>query len=164
MHVSAFIKMGEFLMRNKVIYYIFLCLYAFKFEKVLSNDRKIKNKIDPISDFRAPSSLFELLHEGLGKILQLCEELSTPVRSESASIKFSEIEHEIQLMHDTYAQIDHSSKLHMVYRNDKEFLQKLIDRIDTMIQDLQRSPHINSEEKNILKSSGMALNQFKNDL
>ncbi len=163
MHINAFIKMGV-LMKNKVVYYVVLFLYLFKVEKIFSDYRKIKNKIDPTSDFRAPASLVELLHERLSNILQLCEELGVPVRSESVSIKLSDIQDQIQMMSDTYSQIAHSSKLHAVYRDDKEFLQKLIDRIDSMIQDLQRSPHINTEEKNILKSSGAALNQLKNDL
>ena len=163
MHINVFIKMGV-LMKNKVMYYVVLFLYVFKVEKIFPDHRKIKNKIDPTSDFRPPVSLVELLHERLSNILELCEELAVPVRSHSVSVKLSDIQDQIQMMSDTYSQMAHSSKLHAIYRDDKEFLQRLIDRIDSMIEELQRSPHINTEEKNILRSCFAKLHDLQNGL
>lgn len=151
-------------MKKMVMYYLLLVMYFFRFEKISSTNRKIRSgTIDPISDFRTPYSLTEMLHEGLIEVNQCIDKISHNASSEISTLLGS-IERTVHSMLDSYNGMIDSSKIHAIYRDDRDFLQSLIDRIDTMIQELERGNKIENQHVDLLHKDIDLLNQLRDKL
>ncbi|OGB85815.1 hypothetical protein A3J41_02955 [candidate division TM6 bacterium RIFCSPHIGHO2_12_FULL_38_8] len=131
-------------MKNRLIYYLLLISYFVKAEKTSVVKRKLPVDIDPVMDFRTPFSLNELLHEGLNEVQSLLQQVAlVPDANVSELLTRSHLT--ISAMIDSYDAMVGSSNLHAMYRDDRDFLQTLIDRIDAMIQNLEGGNNIDDQ-------------------
>lgn len=150
-------------MKNRLIYYLFLISYFFKAEKVSAKYRKSTSEIDPMIDFRTPYSLNELLHEGLIEVSKCFNQISF-VQDANSSELLTRSQITISAMIDSYDAMIDSSKLHAVYRDDKDFLQTLIDRIDNLIQELENGKKLSELENQMLYKNIESLNILRDKL
>lgn len=137
-------------MKNRLIYYLLLISYFFKAEKLAAKNRKTTAEIDPITDFRAPFSLTELLHEGLIEV-QNCLNQMMLVQDADLQELLTRSEMTISAMIDSYDSMIDRSRLHAIYRDDRDYLQTLIDRIDEIIEKLERSASLPEQETKLLQ-------------
>lgn len=150
-------------MKNRLVYYLFIMSYFFKNEKIAAKNRKEILEIDPISDFRPPFSLNELLQEGLSEI-QSCFNQMFFVQDANVPELLTRSQITIAAMIDSYDALSGSSKLHAVYRDDRDYLQTLIDRIDNLIADLQRGNKISDQNSELLYQNIESLQALKDKL
>ncbi len=151
-------------MKKMVMYYVLLLMYLVRFEKILPVNRKVKvGAVDPMSDFRTPYSLTELLHEGLIEVNQSVDQIAHKSSSDMPTLLGS-IETTVNAMLDHYTQMIDSSKIHAIYRDDRDFLQSLIDRIDSMIQSLERGNKIENQHVALLHKDIDLLHQLRDKL
>ncbi len=107
-----------------------------------------QRSLDPMIDFRSPYSLTEVLQEGLIAIeadLQGCADNPGEMGE-----YLSHASSELYRLHGAYDEMINRSKMHTVYRDDREFLQKMIDRIDSMISALEGSSDISEQDSLLL--------------
>ena len=116
-----------------------------------------KVTLDPMVDFRAPKSLTELLQEGL---LSLEAELRDCVIHIKSS-DISKIEVQLKQLNDTYDTMVGRSRMNTLYSSDGEFLQKLIDRINTMIQQLEKSDSADEQKRSATRTCAMVLQELQ---
>ena len=152
-------------MKNRLIYYLLLISYFFKTEKIAAKTSTIKQKldIDPMSDFRTPFSLNELLHEGLSEV-QSCLNQMALVPDANISELLTRSQITISAMIDSYDAMIGSSNLHSMYRDDRDYLQTLIDRIDVMIQNLEGENKMSEQDSQNLYKNVDLLNTLRSRL
>ena len=150
-------------MKNRLVYYLLLFSYIFKNEKLTAIHRKSTSEIDPVSDFRPPFSLNELLHEGLSEV-QSCFNQMFLVQDANVSELLTRSQITIAAMINSYDAMIGSSKLHSVYRDDRDYLQTLIDRIDNLIADLERGNKISDQDTELLRENITSLHVLKGKL
>lgn len=150
-------------MKNRLVYYVLLISYFLKAEKLAAKNRKTTAEIDPITDFRAPFSLTELLHEGLIEV-QSCVNQMMLVQDANTQELLMRSEMTIAAMIDSYDSMIDSSKLHAIYRDDRDYLQSLIDRIDDMIAKLERGVSLSDTDAQLLQQNIDQLQILRNKL
>lgn len=89
-----------------------------------------------VTQFRTPLSLGELLHEGLLVVQEDIENLSQLHGQEAEKILQDSFK-KIESLQDLYDLMNSKSGLNEIHADERDFLQKLIDRIDQMIQNLE---------------------------
>lgn len=94
-------------------------------------------KFDPIVDLRSPRSLFEDLHTGINGIYASLQS-GLDSRADLLSLLQS-AENELNDLSNMYDSMINTTRAHRVHHDDKEFLQKMIDRITSMIDELEGS-------------------------
>ena len=146
-------------MKNRLVYYLLLISYCFKNEKIAANNRKA-TEIDPVSDFRPPFSLNELLHEGLSEV-QSCLNQIFFVQNANVQELLTRSHITITAMINSYDAMISSSKLHIVYRDDRDYLQTLINRIDTLIAELEGGNKISDQDFDLLHKNIESLHALK---
>ncbi len=150
-------------MKNRLIYYVLLISYFVKVEKLAARNRTTSTEIDPVIDFRAPFSLIELLREGLIEV-QNCVNQMTLVPDADVQELLIRSEMTISAMISSYDSMINSSKLHAIYRDDRDSLQTLIDRIDDMIEKLQRGVMLTDQQTQLLHQNISLLEVLQNKL
>ena len=106
---------------------------------------------DPMIDFRAPHSLTEVLQEGLISIEGLLQEGVD--KGDEIGSTLSSVSSELFKLNNAYDGMIDRSKIHTVYRDDRAFLQKMIDRIDNMIRELEQSPRLSDQDEQLLNQN-----------
>lgn len=91
--------------------------------------------VNPIADLRSPRSLCELLHSEINTIYGNLQSSSTSPCElldalRSANDSFGRLS-------DAYDTMVNTTRNHQVHQGDKEFLQKMIDRINMLLVDLE---------------------------
>lgn len=111
--------------------------------------------IDPMSDLRVPHSLFETLHTGLNSVY---------VKLDSSGKVSSELLHSVQSevnsLSGSFDSMINTRKMNSVSDEDRAFLQSLIDRIDTMIENLEGS---DAEENSEIVEKTRSMCQYLKD-
>lgn len=147
-------------MRNKLICYALFLTSLFKTEKMISKNQRAASQLDLMSQLRPPYSLTEILHEGLINLETLLR--SGFFQSENTTQQiFEQSEELLQALHASYDGMIDTSKIHAVYRDDRDFLQNLIDRIDSMIADLERSKDLSDQSLDLLRKNVNLLHDLK---
>lgn len=129
---------------------------------MLANENiSFANQVDPIVDLRAPRSLFEVLHNGINDVyvsFQSALEANANISDISQSAECN-----INHLSDVYDSMVNTTRNHNVYHDDKEFLQKMIDRITSMIDELENSDNEESSKdaKQSLRSVRISCDSFK---
>ena len=121
-----------------------------------------QRSFDPMIDFRSPHSLTEVLQEGFIAVeagLKACE--NNPDEMEEYLSRASS---ELQRLHGSYDDMINRSKVHTVYRDDREFLQRMIDRIDSMIEVLEGSSDKSERSGMLLSESRDLVRQFQDKI
>lgn len=150
-------------MKSRVIYYLLLISYFLKGEKLIARNRKNIQEIDPIVDFRPPFSLTELLHEGLIEVQRYVNQIIS-VQDADALELLTRSEMTINAMIHSYDSMIDSSKIHSIYRDDRDYLQSLIDRIDEMIEKLQKGVVLSDSHTQLLDQNISSLQTLKTKL
>lgn len=123
--------------------YLILSLFITK----KSNAQPISTvgSVDPIVDLRAPRSLFEVLHTGINGIYV---SLQSGLDSQADVLDLLQTtENELNNLSGMYDSMINTTRTHQVYHDDKEFLQKMIDRITSMIDELENNDTEEIEEE-----------------
>jgi hypothetical protein len=116
-----------------------------------------------INQFRAPYSLSEMLHDGL---VFVQNSLGSIVSSgkENSSYIFQLIADKLQDLENLYGQMYAKSMHNEIRRDQREFLQKLIDRIDQMIQQLENDEPNSSYDQELIKKNLDLLHNLKDQI
>jgi len=113
---------------------------------------------DPMVDFRSPQSLIEILHEGLvtieGRLNSCCDS------NDDIGSMLVAVGSELVKLNESYDSMVNRSKMHTVYSEDIEFLQKMIDKIDTMIHSLEKSVNLSDDNAVVLQQNIELLDQL----
>lgn len=112
-----------------------------------SQQQKNQPLFDPVEDFRPPYSLMELLHEGLNTVL-----IQLQYQVVDSDQKNSIAKEELTRLSKSLDGVSMSTRYNQVIRSDKEFLQSMIDRIDSLIDQLES----NSSDKDSLETTRSA--------
>lgn len=92
---------------------------------------------DPVVDLRTPRSLFELLHVGINDV---CSSLQFELDNRGNLLTVLQtVENTLNDLSNTYDSMINTTRTHHVHHDDKEFLQKMIDRITDMIDQLENN-------------------------
>ena len=143
-------------MLNKLKRIVIFAVCFFQVEIAVGIDQR---SIDPILDFRAPYSLTELLHDGLIKVQTKIERVAY---DDDKNLILVEVQETLKNVIDSYEQMVDRSNIDMVHRDDREFLQSLIDRIDSMIESLERSVDLSDNNLSLFQDNVALMNQLKN--
>lgn len=117
--------------------------------------------VDPIVDLRAPRSLFEALHAGINDIYV---SLQSGLEDNAELLSIAQgVENDLNGLSDMYDSMINTTRAHQVYHDDKEFLQKMIDRITSMIDSLENNGNeeIEEEVQSALRSVKNVCDSFK---
>ncbi len=139
-------------MKSRLVYYLLLISYFLKGEKLAAKNRKIVAEIDPIVDFRTPFSLSELLHEGFIEVQNALQQIMHVAGADKQEL-LTRTEMTISAMIHSYDSMIDTSKLHAMYRDDRDYLQSLIDRIDDMIAKLDRGVDLSDVDAQLLQQN-----------
>ena len=121
------------------------------------------NGIDPVVDFRTPRSLFEDMHSGLSDVVvelqdSLADNIAIYMVAQSA-------QNHMDRLSDMYDSISATTRGSQVHSEDKEFLQKMIDRINSMIEALEgnvdQDAHSQDDAQESLQSAKAACYSFR---
>lgn len=153
-------------MNKKMMYYVFLIFYLARFEKIMTRNRPHQlgfDTIDPMSDFRMPQSLTELLHEGLVNLDGVMTDMDDQ-NSESIGLAMDRVSVILSSMHRVYDEMIDTSRMHEIYRDDRQFLQNLIDRIDQMIESLERRSQLSVDDTDALRRNIVTLRDLRSKM
>jgi uncharacterized protein YeeX (DUF496 family) len=89
-----------------------------------------------VTQFRTPLSLSELLHEGLLSVQEDIEQISQS-NDQDVDKKLKDSFTKIEELQNLYDLMNSKSGLNEIHADERNFLQKLIDRIDQMIHTLE---------------------------
>ncbi|MBI2353031.1 hypothetical protein HYV11_02185 [Candidatus Dependentiae bacterium] len=92
--------------------------------------------LNPFTDFRSPRSLLEEMHIKMSDICLLLESALAKGNDDLSSI-FSDVSTSMDYLAIRYGLLANTSKNHRVNHEDKEMLQKMIDRIDQLLKELE---------------------------
>ncbi len=116
-----------------------------------------------MSQFRAPYSLSEMLHDGLVFVQNSLDSIVAS-GTENSSYIFQLIADKLQDLENLYGQIYAKSMLNEIRRDERDFLQKLIDRIDQMIQQLENDESNPSYDQALIKKNLDLLHNLKDQI
>jgi hypothetical protein len=115
-----------------------------------------------MNQFRTPYSLSEMLHEGLIFVQDSLEQIVSNCKQNSIQL-LQMMSSKLQELEALYTQM-YAKSVHNEFRRDeREFLQELIDRIDHMIQQLENDES-SPEEQELIKKNLDLLQSLKNQL
>lgn len=115
-----------------------------------------------MNQFRAPYSLSEMLHDGLVFVQNSVDQVVTSGKEHSAQL-LQMIADKLQDLENLYGQMYAKSSLHEIRRDERDFLQGLIDRIDQMIQKLEND-EVNPQDQELIKKNLDLLQNLKEQL
>ncbi|MCX5923896.1 MAG: hypothetical protein NTZ68_00515 [Candidatus Dependentiae bacterium] len=118
--------------------------------------------LDPTVDFRAPQSLTERMHEGLITVEAILQGASGT--NEGLGAILSDLSSELVRLSDAYDSMIGKSNRDRVYGGDREYLQKMIDRIDMMIHELERSVNLSDEDESVLRENIELVGQLRSKM
>lgn len=107
--------------------------------------------VDPIVDLRVPRSLFEELHEGMNDVYLSLESASGMNVEDMANI-LADAQSGLDQLSSRYDSLINTTRNNQVYNDDKEFLQRMIDRIDQLLEELEGEKGIPSDELQTVRS------------
>lgn len=125
-----------------------LALMVCSFSEFFLNAQQKRNikAIDPIIDFRAPQSLMESLQEGINVVYHSLQ---------SGNIAKAELQNAESQLSDLMSLCDstmNTTRQHHVNEDDKAFLQKMIDRIDQLIDQLEKTDDKEEQDRSMIRS------------
>lgn len=145
-------------MKSKQVFYLRLILISLSISSTFFSFNAVQAHIlDPMIDFRTPYSLTELLHEGLISIESILHDCGDGDMTSALSKSSSELSR----LNSSYDEMINRSKIDTVYRDDREFLQRLIDRIDSMIHSLEGTPNLSDEDAALLNENSDLVRSLK---
>lgn len=153
-------------MKKRTMYYVLLIFYLARFEKIMTKNRPNQlgfDSIDPMSDFRMPQSLTELLHEGLVNLDGIMTDMDDQ-NSDSVGVAMDRVSTILSSMHRVYDEMIDTSRIHEIYRDDRAFLQNLIDRIDEMIESLERRSQLSVDDTDALRKNIVTLRDLRSKM
>ena len=132
-------------MENKSLLKICI-IFSFTDSFLLQATQQLEHmrNINPIIDLRSPRSLYEELHDGIDNIyvsLESCLNLSNNLLSVLENAK-----NDLSALSKTYDNTINTTRNHQVYREDKESLQKMIDRLTALIDELENKSDNNIDQ------------------
>lgn len=148
-------------MRRKLIYYVLFAAYFLKVDKIVAVYRNGMLGVDPISDFRCPQSLTEVLHEGLIEVEALIRSAQCGDSDGQSLRKSQDL---LNTLSDSYDRMVNKSKIHEVYHDDRAFLQSMIDRIDAMLQALGDDGSAADNDADLVSQNADLLHVLKNKM
>lgn len=122
-----------------------------------------KNGIDPISDFSTPQSLTEMLKEGLLQVKNLVEHSRQPATTSTVQ-SLQEVHDLLKSLHQTCQSHLNSSRLHAIYKDDKEMLQSLLDRINQLLESLGDQNVEHADQNRLIQENMNLISEFKDVL
>lgn len=145
-------------MKNKAIITALLLISTMHWVKKISCNEKSLINIDALQ-FRAPYSLAELLHDGLVAVEHNIQETiqnpdSFVANLEATSVILDNLQNQYFLMVD-------KSNMHTMQRDDRDFLQNMIDRIDSMIEILEKTRSGMGEKHRLIEQNQNLLSELK---
>jgi hypothetical protein len=144
-------------MKSKQVFYLRTFLINISIGLTFFSVNAIQaHTFDPMVDFRTPHSLTELMHEGLISIESILDGSGEDMTSSLSRSLF-----ELSRLNSSYDEMINRSKIDTVYRDDREFLQRLIDRIDSMIHSLEGSPDLSQEDQALLSENSEQVRSLK---
>jgi hypothetical protein len=126
-------------------------------------DELVASSASAINQFRAPYSLTELLHDGLVGIQDSLEQIGTSTKEHSRQL-LQMINEKLESLEALYVQMYAKSNLNEIRRDERHFLQGLIDRIDQMIQNLEEDDSYSSIDQQVLKKNIDLLQNLKEQI
>jgi hypothetical protein len=153
-------------MKKSTMYYLLLVFYLARFEKIMTRNRPHQlgfDPIDPMSDFRMPQSLTEVLHEGLVNLDGVMTDMNDQ-DSNSVGLAMDRVSTLLSSMHCAYDEMIDTSRIHEIYRDDRAFLQNLIDRIDQMIESLERRSQLSVDDTDALRKNIVSLRDLRSKM
>lgn len=145
-------------MKNKAIISALLLVGMVSPGRRTSCNSKLVAGIDALQ-FRAPYSLGELLHDGLVAVEEKVQEVL-----ENNDLVISSLESSATILddlHNQYQGMVDKSNMHTMQRDDRDFLQSMIDRIDHMIQTLEGSRSYTEAELSVIQKNFGSLSELK---
>ena len=118
--------------------------------------------LDPMIDFAVPQSLTEHLHEGLIAVETLLA--SSFDQIDEAGSLLTEISSQLTALNNSYDTMIGKSNINKVYSDDREFLQKMIDRIDSMIHELEKSVKLSEQDESVLQENIELVGQLRSKM
>ena len=118
--------------------------------------------IDPMVDFRAPQSLTERMQEGLIAVDGMLQGSSNG--AEGLGSVLSDVLSELTALSSMYDSMIGKSNINRVHNEDREYLQKMIDRIDSMIHELERSVDLSDEDVSALQENIEMVGQLRSKM
>lgn len=141
-------------MKKQELFQLALMVCSFS-EFILNAQQKrhVKN-IDPIMDFRVPKSLMESLQEGVNGVYG-------SLQSDSFSIDTLQgVESQLNELVHLYDNNINTTRNNYVNDDDKAFLQKMIDRIDVLIAEIEGTS-TDEHHKSVIRSIHNACQTLK---
>jgi len=145
-------------------FYVILTILIHKKNIQTSDIGNFRNNVDPVVDLRTPRSLMEDMHNGLNDVYMVLETgLEEP--ADNVSHIAQSAQGDLDKLSDMYDSMLDTTRGNQVYNEDKEFLQKMIDRINSMIEALEGNSSVvdNDQEdtQEALRSVKASCNSFK---
>ena len=148
-------------MKNKAMMSALLLVGMVSPDRRTSCNSKLVVGIDALQ-FRTPYSLGELLHDGL---VAVEEKVQEGIQSSDSLVSSLEVSAMIlDDLHNQYQGIVDKSNMHTMQRDDRDFLQRMIDRIDQMIQTLEGSRSYAEVERSVIQKNFDLLSELKSQL
>lgn len=108
---------------------------------------------DPIVDFRTPRSLFEELHVGMNDVYVALESIFSSDADLNGALQNAQSG--LVQLSQRYDLLVNTTKNHQVCNEDKEFLQRMIDRIDELLQELESANEDKNDNREMIGSARM---------
>lgn len=147
-------------MKTKLSLYVYVCA-AMTCGMISSS--VIADSDDIMKQFRAPYSLNEILHDGFIYVQDLLEQISSMCQKNSSEL-LQIITSKLEDLQSLYTHMYAKSSLHEIRRDERHFLETLIDRIDAMIHQLEHDETASVEEKELIRKNLNILQDFKTQL
>jgi len=153
----------EVFMNKQSMFYLILLFNIMQTGRVFSHMHSTHYRtIDPMVDFRAPQSLTERMQEGLIAVEGMLQGSSG--NAEGLGAVLSDVLSELTVLSDVYGSMIGKSNINRVYNEDREYLQKMIDRIDSMIHELERSVNLSDEDESVLQENIELVGQLRSKM
>src|SRR3990167_4395702 len=105
-----------------------------------------------MNQFRAPYSLTEILHDGFIFVQDSLERIAMDCK-ENSTYFLQMIKDKLQELENLYTQMYAKSALNEIRRDERDFLQNLICRLDQMIQHLENDESYSPQDQELLKKN-----------
>ncbi len=116
-----------------------------------------------VLQFRIPYSLNEIIRDNLGVVQDYIHDASQSTASDITSLLQVSLT-TIDSVSNQFDMLIGKSNTNVVHRDDLDFLQNLIDRIDSMIQTLETTRSVTVTEQGLIQQNIQALHILKSKL